>query len=550
MSQRRSSFPFAAFVALLGLALAPHAAASQAYPEALRAELGLAEIPNPPTGCLLCHKDLVGGFMTVTKPFGRSVLKAGATGASVPSLRAALQTLETTATDSDFDGIADVPELQAGTDPNVAEVSEGEPPIPQHEEVPLPETGCSLSGAPAESAVWLVPSVACLWLARRRRTAARAALAFLTVLGAGCQGKSAAPAGPTASASAPAAPGAGDPLVHELEALGKTCKVSEDRLQCPDGANWKLIADFLAARRDRSAALGALVTTLSHDDPGVRALAVNVLRSAFGGQWGSVQSPARVDPDVAKRLLDHTFKLPTDVAQQVVPAAVNVAMLGGQVELLYAELAQPEHAALRPSAYPYLMTVGRSQTFAKVQQLVKEAAVVDATAAAEAPLNMPSWTEPERQQICEWSGGLLSDARTEIAVKAAQIVAPHCPGHWLDSLLERSEALAQTSKLDAAALPPLIAMCSRPTRANNPRGTDAQCRRGRALLSRVAESKRAVPAAREQAMKGLAKLWSDDATSRLLERLRQDSNTEVANGAREATKVLDKAALGESSGSP
>jgi len=171
MSHRRRSFFLVRLVGLLGVVLAPQAMASQAYPEALRAELGLAEIADPPTGCLLCHKDLVGGFMTVTKPFGRSLMKAGATGASVPSVRGALQMLQTAGTDSDFDGVADIPELQAGTDPNVAEVTEGEPPIPQPEEVPLPETGCALSGAPAESAVWLVPSVAWLWLARRRRTA-------------------------------------------------------------------------------------------------------------------------------------------------------------------------------------------------------------------------------------------------------------------------------------------------------------------------------------------------------------------------------------------
>jgi hypothetical protein len=545
MNHRRRSFRLAAVVGLLGLALAPHATASQAYPEALRAELGLADIVDPPLGCLLCHKDLVGGFMTATKPFGRSVLKAGATGASVPSLRAALQSLEEAGTDSDFDGSADIAELRAGTDPNVAEVGEGEP-IPQREEVPLPETGCSLSRPPGMGGVWSALVVALFWLARRRRpTAARTLLAFFGILSAGCQNKSATPAGPAASASAAPVPSSAvaDPLVNELERLGKNCKASEERLQCPEGANWKLIADFLSARRDRSAAVGALVTTLSHTDPGVRALSVNVLRSAFGGQWGSVQSPGRVDPDVAKRLLDHTFQLPNDVAQQVVPAAANVAMLGGQAELLYAELAKPEHAALRPSAYPYLMTVGRMASFAKVQQLVKEATVVDAAAAAEAPLNMQAWTEPERQKLCEWSDGLLSDARIEIVLKAGQIVAPHCPGQWLDSLLKRTEALARTAKLEAGILTSVTAMCSRATGASNHRGTEAQCTRARALLLRVAQSKQAAPAAREQAMKGLAKLWPDEATAGLLKRLQRDST--VAQGAREATKLLDKPPMSE-----
>jgi len=127
------------------VSLAPHAAASVTFPGQLQQRLGLAQIPYGPLGCQLCHKDDVGGYQTAIKPFGRAMLTAGTMGGSVPSMLSALSTLEQTGTDSDRDGVPDIAELQAGTDPNVAEVVDGEPPPAPIEDVPLPQTGCTLS---------------------------------------------------------------------------------------------------------------------------------------------------------------------------------------------------------------------------------------------------------------------------------------------------------------------------------------------------------------------------------------------------------------------
>lgn len=379
---------------------------------------------------------------------------------------------------------------------------------------------------------------------------ANASIVLLAVLSVGCQTKSTAsgPAPrPSTSAQTTPSAGVGDPLLNELTTLGKTCKnpPGEERLQCPGGANWKLIADFHTARRERSAAVAVLATALADADPGVRGLAASVLRSAFGGSWGSVKNPAPVESNAAKRLVESTFKLPPKVAREVVPAAVNAALLGGQAELLYAELAKPQHAALRPSAYPYLMTVGRLQSFAKVQELLKATDVAEAAAAAEAPLNMEAWTELERQSICEWSERLLSEPRVEVALPVGQVLATNCSGKWLDSLLKRSDALAKTAKLDAAAQKPLVAMCSAAPRAAAAKPSAAQCQHARELLALVAESKRAEAAARQQAMKGLAKLWPDEQSAQLFKRLQNDVNADIASGAREASKALTKAANAE-----
>lgn len=164
---------------LVGLALALlaiPARASVTFPEALRQQLGLAEIAGTPPGCQLCHRDDAGGVKTAIKPLGRSLLQAGAASGSVPSLQAALASLEANGTDSDGDGQGDIAELRAGTDPNVPDAVLGEggaaagimpcPPPP----IPLPETGCNLATAAAPTSAGLtLAGFAWLALLRRRR---------------------------------------------------------------------------------------------------------------------------------------------------------------------------------------------------------------------------------------------------------------------------------------------------------------------------------------------------------------------------------------------
>jgi len=165
----RNTITSACLLGLLSCSVARPAAASTTFPEALRKQLGLPQIVGPGPGCQLCHRDDKGGFKTAVKPFARSLLKDGAMGASVGSLLSALQRLEADGTDSDGDGIGDIAELKAGTDPNVALSSTGEP-VPM-DEIPLPETGCGLArvGGASPSAWALL--LGALWFAvRRRRT--------------------------------------------------------------------------------------------------------------------------------------------------------------------------------------------------------------------------------------------------------------------------------------------------------------------------------------------------------------------------------------------
>jgi hypothetical protein len=162
--KQRSHLPCCALVGLVLATFAPPASASTTFPEALRSKLGLAQIAGPGPGCQLCHQNDEGGLKTATKPLARSLLKAGTMGASVPSLLAALDLLDSQNTDSDHDGSPDIAELQAGTDPNVAEAG-----TPPGEDIPLPETGCAVARPAAGAGAWAPFVAALLLLARRSR---------------------------------------------------------------------------------------------------------------------------------------------------------------------------------------------------------------------------------------------------------------------------------------------------------------------------------------------------------------------------------------------
>jgi hypothetical protein len=133
------------------------AAASTSYLVVVQRHLALGAPPRQ--SCALCHTNGVTGVGTVNTPIGKALRARGLVSGNDGSLTAALDALAKDGVDSDGDGVPDVEELKAGTDPNVAGTDTGASPA-------TPKYGCGAEVAPGLEAlalgVWLVFS-------RRRR---------------------------------------------------------------------------------------------------------------------------------------------------------------------------------------------------------------------------------------------------------------------------------------------------------------------------------------------------------------------------------------------
>jgi len=105
---------------LLPLAVAVVAAgaarASPQYPTAIVEHLNIFYSP----ACGLCHVEGKTGPGTAEMPFARSARAHGLEGGNVGLVAVALDAMMRDGTDSDRDGVSDIQELLAGTDPNVS----------------------------------------------------------------------------------------------------------------------------------------------------------------------------------------------------------------------------------------------------------------------------------------------------------------------------------------------------------------------------------------------------------------------------------------------
>ena len=124
---------------LLPLAVAVVAAgaarASPQYPTAIVEHLNIFYSP----ACGLCHVEGKTGPGTAEMPFARSARAHGLEGGNVGLVAVALDAMMRDGTDSDRDGVSDIQELLAGTDPNLAGA--------QSIEVRAdPASGCSSAG--------------------------------------------------------------------------------------------------------------------------------------------------------------------------------------------------------------------------------------------------------------------------------------------------------------------------------------------------------------------------------------------------------------------
>lgn len=352
---------------------------------------------------------------------------------------------------------------------------------------------------------------------------------------------------PSASAKVAALPPNVDAdLLKQLSALAKSCKVdaSEGNLTCPQGENRRLISEFVANQRSRTAAVATLAHALGANDPALQTAAANILNGAFRSPWGSDLRVGVVSPPEAKALLAAALKLPKALARQALPGAVNAAELAGIADDLYASLDRADQSDLRPLGYRYVMTHGRLGAFGKVQQAVKDTNSALAFAALEAPRNMYAWTETEKAAICPWAAGLMQDPRPNVATRAAGLLSS-CSGEYVDRLLERGEQALKAGQFNAGELGPFRDLCSAANLRQAGAATDKQCQRNRELLTDAIDAKKLDSQTRSMALVALAYQWPDDKTMKLARSLEKDADKSLAEHANRTVKRLEQRAATE-----
>jgi hypothetical protein len=128
------------------LAIATPAAASKEYPDVLKKALNVSTLPVAGDGCQMCHKDDNGGEHTINKRFGTTLESFGLKSQDPNSLIGALRLDQAQGSDSDGDGVPDVQEIQAGTNPSVPNgVGDAAAPLDDSASLlPLVQTGCAI----------------------------------------------------------------------------------------------------------------------------------------------------------------------------------------------------------------------------------------------------------------------------------------------------------------------------------------------------------------------------------------------------------------------
>ena len=129
-------------IALTSL-IATVAWATPEFPSAIQAKYSLSAPPL----CELCHTNGDTRIGSVTTPIGAALRQRGLRMGDTTSLNAALDRLEVEGVDSDGDGVTDVAELIAGTNPNVREAAAGGGSGSTVEDLPPTRFGCGASVA-------------------------------------------------------------------------------------------------------------------------------------------------------------------------------------------------------------------------------------------------------------------------------------------------------------------------------------------------------------------------------------------------------------------
>ncbi len=332
-------------------------------------------------------------------------------------------------------------------------------------------------------------------------------------------------------------------LLEELRSASAGCERSQarQRTTCSGGEKNALVLSFNKGERERLSALPTLVFALDSKDEKLQALAAAVLYASYRTSLGPGAGQEKVDPEMAKSLLERTMSLPEPLAVQVIPAATHVATLAGQTKELATALKEDVSVQLRTMAYRYLMVYGRLEAFQTIRELGANAGTAVVLAAIESPRNMRDWTTAEQESICPWAVQFLEDSRSPVAGNAMAVVS-NCTGKELDRLLERIERTLKDKQFSFIHSTALRDVCGPASKRRERAATEAQCSTVRRLQEKAARSSDVKGRVRAMVLSSLASAWPDAKTLALARSLEKESDIDVGRTAGQIVTRLERSA--------
>jgi len=279
-------------------------------------------------------------------------------------------------------------------------------------------------------------------------------------------------------------------LMGLIEEAAKNCTIDTRYAfvqNCTSGEDGKI--EKIIAEKKVAPLLGTFTVALGSKDEKVKAVACKFLYRHYRDNINQLnENREKIPANVVEAFLKNVADSKEYVSFYVSELASHLAMMKGMETQLYKVLTEHPQEYTRLEGYRHLMRFGRLKAFDKVKELVAGADAKAAEAAISAPGNMYDVTDQEKDQICPWAQGFLSNGNDNIAFGAARIMNM-CRGKYIDAMLDEAEKRAKAGNLKSpysSALTNFTFSCQSMF-GNPPTGTPEQCKRREELVKRIAK---------------------------------------------------------------
>lgn len=323
-------------------------------------------------------------------------------------------------------------------------------------------------------------------------------------------------------------------LMELLKKIPDGCTVSVDSASVYSCKNKEdqAITDFIRKERPKDL-YETYASLLSSKDAKMRAVAVAEAANTFS-TMDKDSRKSNATKAVANAFLDELAK-DDGIAYRLAPPAVDLGFIAGLGSRVI-KVTDKINTNARNAAYRTFMEYGRMEAFPKLQEVAKEKDF--AVAALSAPRSMYEWTDSEKNKICPWAKGYLSDASNSTAAEAAY-TAIKCKGEYIDALLDEGETRVKNKQFDNPFAMTFREICFEFIGGvTGQAGGNPQCKRNYAFLEKVTNDATVKPEVRGMSLWNIYYQRRDKESLALMRKYEKSKVPEIAKRAKEAIDSL------------